>query len=132
MDQAIIKAEAGTERGFAIVFSVVFSVIGLFPLLGGGGVRWWSIVVAAAILAIGMLAPGWLAAPNRWWFRFGLLLGAIVAPVVMALVYVVAIVPTGFVGRMLGKDPLRTRVDRGGDSYWLEREAPLQAFKNQF
>jgi predicted membrane metal-binding protein len=75
----------GSERGFAIVFAVVFVLVGLWPLLSGGLVRAWALLIAAAFLLAGFAAPGILAPLNRLWFRFGMALGRIVSPVVMGV-----------------------------------------------
>jgi hypothetical protein len=73
-----------------------------------------------------------LAPLNRLWFRFGLLLGKIVTPIVMLLVFVLTVVPTGIVMRLLGKDPLRRKFDKSASSYWVSRDAPPGPMRNQF
>ena len=129
---ANIKIKPGSEKSFGIVFAIVYAVIGLLPLASQGGVRPWSLVVAGLVLAVTLVRPSLLARPNRWWFRFGMLLGAVAAPIVMGLVYLVVIVPTGLILRLLGKDLLRTRIDRQASSYWIARDTPLHPMKNQF
>jgi hypothetical protein len=125
----------GSERGFGVVFAVVFSIIGLWPLLSGSPVRIWSLLIAAGFLAAAFIAPRLLAPLNRLWFRFGMLLGRIVSPVVMAIIFYVAVLPTGLVMRLLGKDLLRLRVDPEAESYWIHRDPPGPApdsLKQQF
>ena len=117
--------KGGSDRSFGIVFAVVFAVVALWPLTGeGGAVRWWSAAIAAAFLAVALLRPSLLAKPNSWWMKFGLLLSRIANPVVMGLVFYLTVTPTGFVMRLLGKDPLRLRLDREAKSYWIERKPP--------
>src|SRR5688572_29398427 len=84
--------EAGSSRSFGIVFAVVFTIIGCWPLLKSGPVRPWALVVAALFLGLGVAAPKVLAPLNRLWMQFGLLLGRIVSPIVLFLVYIVAVV----------------------------------------
>ena len=127
-----IGVKTGSERSFGVVFAIVFALIGLYPLLDGGGIRLWAIVVAVALLALAFLAPKTLSLPNRLWFRLGMALGAIVAPIVMILVYVVAVVPVGLVMRLVGKDPLRQKLDTKAKSYWIAREQPVGTMRNQF
>jgi predicted membrane metal-binding protein len=116
--------KAGSERGFALVFATVFALIAAWPLLHGGGLRGWAAGLAAAFLLAGLFAPGALAPLNRLWFRFGLALGRLVSPVLMAVIYYGSVVPTGLVMRMLGKDLLRLRFDPGATSYWIRRDPP--------
>jgi predicted membrane metal-binding protein len=114
----------GSERGFAIVFALVFVLFGLWPAIGGGPPRAWSLLVAAVLLIAGFLAPGLLAPFNRLWFRFGLLLGRIVSPVVLAVLFFATVLPTGLMMRLFGKDILRLRLDREAESYWIPRDPP--------
>ena len=125
----------GSDREFGIVFAVVFTVVGLFPLLGGGRPAGWAFVVAVAILATAFFKPGWLAPFNRVWLRFGRLLQRIVHPVVMGVIYFAVVTPTGLVMRALGKDLLRLRRDPNVESYWIHRDPPgpePKSMKNQF
>lgn len=130
--QANVAVRMGSERGFGFVFSAVFLLIALWPLTGGGHLRWWALAVAAAFLAVTLIAPHLLAPLNRLWFRLGTLLGAVIAPIVMALVYFVAFVPIGLLLRVMGKDLLKTRRQPQLDSYWLEREQPPGSMRRQF
>ncbi len=132
IESAAIEVKPGSAKNFGITFSVVFAVIGIYPFLWGGGLRWWSLGIAAAFLLVALFRPVVFTKPNYLWFRFGLALGAIVAPIVMALVYVATIVPIGLIFKVLGKDPLHSRFDTDANSYWIEREDPPQPMKNQF
>ncbi len=113
-----------SERSFGIVFAVVFLVIGLWPLTGGAGVRWWAVGVAGMVLALGLGRPALLAPLNRAWTRFGLALGKITSPLVTGLLFYLVVTPLGIVLRVLGKDPLRLRLEPGAKSYWIERRPP--------
>lgn len=124
--------KAGSNRGLGIVFAAVFAIIGLYPLLGGGGIRIWALVIAALFLAVAFLAPGLLAVPNRLWTKFGLLLGAIVAPIVMMLVFFAAVTPIGLFMRAMGRDLLRQKRDPDTQTYWIKREEALGPMHNQF
>jgi saxitoxin biosynthesis operon SxtJ-like protein len=133
----------GSDRGFGVVFAVVFALIGIWPALRLGWIprfdaaalRLWALAVAGLFLAAAVLSPSLLHPLNRLWFAFGLLLGKIMAPVVMGLLFVLAVVPTGLIMRLRGLDLLRLKIDRGSKSYWIMREPPGPArdsMKNQF
>ena len=130
--QSHIEIKAGGEKSFGIVFAVVFALISLFPLLKGGDVRVWAMGVAAVFAGSAFLAPRLLTIPNRLWFRLGMLLGSIIAPVVMVLVYVLTVLPVGLCFRLLGKDPLARKPDPQATTYWIEREQPVGSMKDQF
>jgi hypothetical protein len=116
--------QIGSERSFGIVFCVVFALVGIWPWLFGGQVRLWSLALAAGFLAAGFLAPALLTPLNRLWFRFGLLLHAVINPVIMALLFFVAFVPMAALLRLMGKDLLRLKRDKAAESYWIARDPP--------
>jgi len=125
----------GSERGFGIVFAVVFLLLALFPLLGGGTPFYWAFGLAAAFLLLAFVWPRALAPLNLVWFKFGLLLHRIVSPVIMTLLYFVAVTPTGLVMRLFGKNLLRLRKPAKATSYWIERRPPgpePASLRNQF
>ena len=126
--------DVGSERGFGFVFAAVFAVISLWPLTGGGAVRLWALAIAALFLAAALARPTILRPLNRVWFRFGLLLGRIVSPIVMAVVFCVAITPTALIVRAFGKDLLRLKFDPDAESYWIRRadDDPMGSMKDQF
>lgn len=126
-----------SDRVFGFTVGGILAVLGLW--------RWWSAGIgplAALLLAVGIalvlggaLLPSALAPLNRAWTRLGLLLGRIVTPVVMAVVYVLAFVPTGLVMRARGRDLLRLRREPDASTYWIERRPPGPApedMVNQF
>lgn len=106
------------------MFTVVFAIIGLWPLTGGNGVRLWSLGIAGLILAAALIHPVLLAPANRLWMKFGLLLHRITNPIIMGLVFFVAVTPTALILRIMGKDPLQRKIDRDAASYWIDRKPP--------
>ena len=129
---AHIEVKAGSERSFGLVFAAVFAIVALLPLWNGGAVRWWALVIAAGFLLAGLVLPKVLAVPNRLWFKFGLLLGMVIAPLVMMILYYLTVTPTGIIMRLLGKDLLRQKIDKQAASYWILRDGPASSMKDQF
>jgi hypothetical protein len=113
-----------SNRNFGYVFFAVFSIIGLAPILDASAVRWWSILIAATLLLITIVAPVLFTLPNRLWHRFGLLLNSIVGPVALAILFFVVVTPMGWLLRILGKDFMRIRRDGNCSSYWIARDPP--------
>jgi len=130
------KVEMGSERNFGLVFAAMFALVGLWPLVGSEPVRWWALAVAVVMALVALLAPALLAPFNRLWFLFGLLLGRVIAPIVMMVVFFVAVTPTAVLARLLGKDFLL--IDnkvRDQKSFWIKRETDPDhppSMKNQF
>ncbi|NQU70210.1 MAG: hypothetical protein HQ514_06650 [Rhodospirillales bacterium] len=127
--------KGSSDRAFGFVFTVLFVVIGLAPLFGHGDVRIWSLVVAAVILAAALIRPSLLAPFNRAWMKFGMLLHKITNPIIMGLIFFLAVTPTALILRAMGKDPLRRKFDPSAQSYWIERDPPgpePDSMKQQF
>lgn len=121
-----------SAKSFGIVFSMVFLLFGLYPLTNSVDIRLWAIIVSVIFLFFAFFWPQALALPNKLWFKFGIFLGSIIAPIVMALVYFVAVLPTGLIMRLLGNDLLKQKFDKNAKSYWIEKSEPMGSMKNQF
>ncbi|WP_155524626.1 SxtJ family membrane protein [Oleisolibacter albus] len=118
------KVTMGSNRSFGLVFTIFFTVIGLWPLSGGNQPKWSALFLAAVILALALLIPRILYWPNRVWFLFGTLLHRVMSPVTIGIVYVFSVLPLGILFGLLRKDPLRLRWDAKADSYWVPRNPP--------
>ena len=127
-----VSTEQSSEKSFGVVFSIVFLIVALYPLINSESLRIWALVVSIIFFLLAFLVPKILVLPNKLWFKFGLLIGSIVAPIVMAFVYFVTVLPTGLIMRLLGKDLLKQKLDKNAKSYWIERKEPMGSMKNQF
>ena len=128
-------AKGSSDRAFGLVFTAVFALVGLWPLVSSHAPRVWALVVAAAFLGVAIARPALLAPLNRLWMRLGLLLNRIVSPLVLLVVFYLVVTPMGLVMRLLGKDPLRLKARAPGASYWIAREPPgpdPDSMPNQF
>ena len=124
--------QKGSEKSFGIVFSMVFLIVALFPLISSEKVRIWALVLSAIFLLLAFLAPKSLVVLNKIWFKFGIFLGSIIAPIFMSLVYFITVLPIGITMRLFGKDLLKPKLDKSVKSYWIERKEPIGSMKNQF
>lgn len=131
----ITKTKGSSDRVFGLVFATLFVIIACYPLLSSGGTRLWSLVAAGIFLVLALFIPAVLAPANRLWMKFGDLLHRIVSPLALGIVFYVAVLPTGLLLRLFGKDPLRLRLDPTVESYWIKREPSgptAESLKNQF
>jgi hypothetical protein len=131
----VAKAKGSSDRTFGLVFSAVFALIAFYPLLGGSAIRIWSLLIACVFLLLATAIPRILAPANRLWMKVGELLHRIVSPISLGIVFYLAVLPTGLILRLLGKDPLRLRIDPTAESYWIKRDPPGppgESLNNQF
>lgn len=125
----------GSDRSFGLVFTVVFILVGLFPLLDERQPSPWALAIAGVFLILSLIAPKLLRPLNVIWFKFGLLLHAIINPIIMGLLFFATVTPTALIFKMMGKDPLSLKTDHSADSYWIKRSPPgpdPKSMKQQF
>ena len=120
-----------TNRSFGIVFFIVFLIVSLWPLLNNDQIRYWALFVSILFLLLGIINSKVLTPLNKIWFKFGILLGKIVSPVVLAIIFFLVVTPTGLIMRMLGKDLLKLKKNKN-KTYWIKKENNLSNMKNQF
>ena len=120
-----------SNRNFGIVFFVVFLLIALYPLTYGGEIRIWSLIISTIFLILGLLNSKILTPLNKIWFKFGILLGKIVSPMIMGVIFFLVVTPIGLIMRLLGKDVLNLKYNKN-KSYWIEKNGPKSKMKNQF
>ena len=125
------KIEIGTNRNFGIVFFVVFLLISLYPLINDYNIRIWSLVVSLIFLILGILNSSLLTPLNKVWFKFGLLLGRIISPIVKGIIFFLVVTPIGLLMRFLQKDLLNLKFNKR-NTYWIEKSGPKSKMKNQF
>ena len=120
-----------SNKSFGLVFFIVFLIVALYPLLENESVRLWSIILSAIFLILGMLDSKFLTPLNKIWFKFGILLGSLVSPIVMGIVFFAIVTPTSLIMRVLGKNLLNLK--KGNKkTYWIERSKIESKMKNQF
>ena len=120
-----------SNRGFGIVFFVVFLLISFWPSIEGQSLRIWPLTVSLIFLVLGLLNSKLLSPFNLIWVKFGEVLGSIIAPIAMGVVYFIIITPIGLFMRLIGKDLLRTKFSKN-NSYWIKREKNIGSMKRQF
>ena len=125
------KIKLPSNRNFGIVFSIVFLIIALWPVLNQNEIRIWSLVISLIFLVLGFIDSKLLSPFNKIWFKFCLLLGSVIAPVVMGIVFFFVVTPTGLIMRALGKDLLRLKKNKES-TYWLDKDNSNNSLKNQF
>ena len=121
----------GSNRSFGIVFFVVFLLIALYPLTYNGEISIWTLLISLIFLVLGLLNSKILSPLNKIWFKFGILIGKIVSPLIMGIIFFLVVTPIGFIMRLLRKDVLNLKYNKN-KSYWIEKNGPKSKMKNQF
>jgi len=123
--------QISSNRSFGIVFFIVFLIIAFYPLLDSNEIRIWSILVSIVFLILGLLNSKILTPLNNIWFKFGLVLGKIISPIIMAIIFFFVVSPIGLFMRLIKKDLLNLKYNKN-KSYWIEKNEPVSKMKNQF
>jgi hypothetical protein len=116
--------EPGTTRSFAITMAVVLGAVGVFLLFKSSPMAWVWLSIAATLLALEWLWPRALVPLNWLWFKLGMLMGMVMSPLVMGIIFFVVVTPIGLIRRLGGADSLRLKADPDRDSWWQDREPP--------
>ena len=126
-----MKIKIASNRNFGIVFFVVFLLISLWPILKNGDIRIWSLIISFIFLILGLLNSKLLNPLNILWFKFGILLGNIISPIVMGLIFFFVVTPISFILKIFGKDVLSLKKNHS-NTYWKEKTNYKTSMKKQF
>ena len=125
------EIKIGTNKSFGIVFFIVFLFISIYPLLNNGELRIWSLIIAMIFLVLGLINSKFLTPLNKLWFKFGLLLGKVVSPLIMGIIFFLVVTPIALIMKIIGKDLLNLKFNKD-KTYWIEKKGPKGNMKNQF
>ena len=121
-----------SNRSFGLLFFVVFMVIAFWPLTKKSEINLYLISIALIFLVLGLLNSKILSPLNKAWIKLGEILGRIVAPVVMAIVYFIILTPISLLVRLFGKDLIGMKFSNDIKSYWIKRKKHLGSMDKQF
>ena len=121
----------GSNKSFGPLFFVVFLIIGLWPLINDNIIRYWSLIISFIFLLLGLANSKFLSPLNLIWFKFGLLLGRFISPIVMGIIFFLVVTPIGILMRLINKDLLNLKYNNE-NSYWIIKNDPKSKMKNQF
>ena len=97
---------------FGILFFIVFLIIGLYPLKNGLNIRLWSLGLSFVFSIITFIRPNLFTPLNKLWIQFGILLGKVISPIVMGLVFFFVVTPIGILVRLFKKDVMGLKKKR--------------------
>ena len=120
-----------SNRSFGIVFFIFFLIIAVYPLINDGNIKFLPLIISIIFLILGLLNSKILSPLNKLWFMFGLFLGKIISPLIMALIFFLVVTPTGLLMRIFRKDILNLKYNNN-KSYWIKKNGQKSKMKNQF
>tara|TARA_X000000950_G_scaffold263225_1_gene335261 strand:+ start:58 stop:438 length:381 start_codon:yes stop_codon:yes gene_type:complete len=121
-----------SNRSFGLLFFIVFLIFGLWPLKNSLDPNLYFIFISIFFLSLGLINSKILSPLNKIWVKFGELLGIVIAPIVMALVYFIVLTPVSLIVRIFGKDLLGLKFSKKKESYWINRKKKRLLMKKQF
>ena len=121
-----------SNRSFGILFFLVLLGFGLWPLTKGMSPNIYLIIISVIFLILGLLNSRLLSPLNNLWIKFGEMLGKIIAPIVMAVVYFLILTPISLLVRLFGKDLIEMKFNNNVKSYWIKRKKHLGTMDKQF
>ncbi len=124
------EPEPPSPRGTGLVLGAACAV-GAWAWRDGPAL-WPLLALAAGFVLSALLRPALLEPVNRAWFRFSLLLGRIMTPLVMAVLFCGLVTPVALLLRLKGDDPLRLRRTGRERSWWRERKDDAGDMRRQF
>ena len=120
-----------SNKSFGLVFFIFFLIVSFYPLLNGEDIRKWSLVFSVIFLVLGLTNSKILNPLNKLWFKFGILLGKFISPLIMGMIFFLVVTPIGLIMRAFGKDLLNLKYNKD-KSYWIKKSGPKSKMKNQF
>ena len=121
----------GSNKSFGIVFFIVFFLISLYPLTNQENIRVWSLIISLIFLILGLLNSKILNPLNKLWFKFGMILGRIISPIIMSFIFFLVVTPIALIMKLLKKDLLNLKFNKT-NTYWIEKSGSKSKMKNQF
>jgi hypothetical protein len=124
-----------SNRSFGWTFTGIFVIAGVYGLSKGGGALSWLLALAALTALVTLTRDAWLTPLNRSWMALGELLGRVVSPLVLGLIFFGVFTPVALVLRAFGRDAMTRTWDPAAKTYWVKREPPgppEDSFRNMF
>ena len=126
------KIKMSSNKSFGIVFFVFFLILSLYPLLNKEKLNLLFLIFSITFLILGILNSKILTPLNKVWFKFGIILGKIISPIIMGIIFFLVVTPIGLIMKTLGKDLLKLKYNKKDSTYWIEKNGPKSKMKNQF
>ena len=126
--------ELPSNRKFGFFFTFVFTSVAAY-FFYSANMAWAYVFVAVSLIfmIVSFVKSDALLPLNKLWMRFGLLLGIIISPIILGMIFFGLLPPIALIMRCIGRDELRLKTSNKA-SHWISRSEPIESesFKNQF
>ena len=126
------EIKMGTNRSFGLVFFIVLLIISIWPVGQGEKILILPLIISLFFLLLGLFNSKFLTPLNKSWFKFGMLLGSIISPIVMGLIFFIVMTPIGLLMKIFNKDLLKKNYNKDKESYWIKKNQTTTTMKKQF
>jgi len=126
------KIENKKNRQFGIVFGILFLFFSIWAFSSNNNIKYLLIFLSISFFILAIVAPNKLNNLKNLWLKFGKILGKIISPIIISLIYFISVLPTGIIMKILQKDLLKFKIDKSKKSYWNDRKDEIGSMKNQF
>ena len=121
-----------SNRTFGLVFSFVFLLFAFWSFRGNfEQIKKIPLIISIFFLILGSVNSKLLTPLNFAWIKFGEMLGKVIAPIVMGIVYFIVLTPMSFILRIFKKDLLKIKFSKN-NTYWIKRKKKSTSMKKQF
>ena len=121
----------GSIKSFGYLFFSLFLILSLWPVLNDNSVNFLFLSISAVFLFLTILNAKILDFLNNYWIKLGELLGRVVAPIIMFLVFFVIVTPLSLLTKLLKKDLLNMRFN-DSKTYWTNKVKKIDSMDKQF
>ena len=121
----------GSSKSFGYLFFGLFLILSLWPVLNDNSINFLFLSISAVFLILTILKAKILDFLNNYWIKLGELLGRVVAPIIMFLVFFVIVTPLSLLTKLLKKDLLNMRFN-DSKTYWANKVKKIDSMDKQF
>ena len=120
-----------SSKSFGYLFFAIFLAFAVWVYVKNQNLNYWLIGTSAVFLVLTLIKSKLLDVLNDLWIKFGELLGKIVAPIVMSIVFFLIVTPIGLILKIVKKDLLKLKFNND-KSYWIKRNKTIESMDKQF
>ena len=128
----MLKNKYDSEKNFGFVFALVFFFIGIYLIFNNNSFLYLAFIISFTFFIFSFLLPKIFFIPSKLWLKFSTLLSKLMLPLLMWLIYMIAIVPVGLVFKLILKDPLKLKKNSSTSTYWINRKVSETSMTEQF
>jgi len=121
-----------TEIQFGLLLSFIIMIIAIYFFQLNNLIKFILLIFSQLLFFLTLFIPRILITPTKLWLSFGILIGNIINPIVMFLVYLFIVIPSGIYARLFKKIVFETKFNSDTSTYWIERKHPVNSFNRQF